>query len=120
MEAYGDSEVQGLTYYATLDLELTSVIESKFLSWVRKPKDVARLFKFFVSKFAEIDNNFHAKHSEEGFFMVPIHRMFTYLFTRVLMSYYSTKRLDGVEDGDSSKELPSPNFSDYLVEAGIV
>lgn len=92
------------------------MLESKFLSCIRRNEDVTRFVTFFKKKFDEIDNEFHANHTEQGFFMVPIHRMFTYFFTRVLMRHYIIRKLDGVPEG----ETPAPRFCAYLCSEGIV
>jgi len=96
---------------------MTSVIEKKFLSFVKRNQDVARMIAFFKKKFEEIENMYKEVHSDEGFFIVPIHRMFTFLITRVLMAYYAQKRMDTNEE---SKEPPPPNFHNYIVSEKIV
>ena len=55
MEAFGDAMVQYLLVYAQTDLDLVSVIESKYLSHVQRPEDVARLMKYFKAKFELLD-----------------------------------------------------------------
>ena len=117
MEEFGDAATQFMFYFAHIELEMTSVLESKFLSCVNRSQDVARVIAYFKKKFEEIDILFKEVHSEEGFFLVPIHRLFTFLLTRVLMGYYAQRRLETTEE---SKEPPSTDFNKYLVSEGIV
>ena len=46
--------------YAQTDLDIVSVIESKYLSYVETKEDVARLMKFFKQKFETIDMTYKA------------------------------------------------------------
>jgi len=96
---------------------MTSVIEKRFLSFVKRNQDVARMIAFFKKKFEEINSMYNDVYSDEGFFIVPIHRMFTFLFTRVLMGYYAQKRM---ETNEESKEPPTSNFHNYLVSEKIL
>ena len=43
MEEFGDSTTEFLFKYAQVDLDMVSVIESKYLSHVERDQDVARL-----------------------------------------------------------------------------
>ena len=68
--------------FAQSDLEMVSVLESKYLSHVDRNVDVARLMAYFREKFLDIDEKFRNKYVDDGFFLAPIHRMFTFLLTR--------------------------------------
>ena len=115
MEEFGDLNSQILFIFANMDLELTSVLESKYLSCLERKEDIARLMRFFGQKFTEIDQKFQESHTEEGFFLVPAQRLFSYMMTRTLMAYYATERVSGAE-----ATPPATNFGDYLVSSRIV
>ena len=55
MDELADSATEFLFKYAQVDLDLVSVIESKYLSYVERDQDVARLMQYFKSKFEELD-----------------------------------------------------------------
>ena len=51
MEEFGDSTTEFLFKYAQVDLDMVSVIESKYLSHVERDQDVSRLMNWFKGKF---------------------------------------------------------------------
>ena len=51
MDIFGDNVVEKLFYFAQSDLELVSVIESKYLSYFHRSQDISRVMKYFKSKF---------------------------------------------------------------------
>ena len=48
--------------YAQCDLDLSSVIESKYLSYVERDEDVARLMRYFKDKFEQFDQTRLSEH----------------------------------------------------------
>ena len=97
MEEFGDATSKIIYYFSSLDLDLVSVLESKYLCHVQEVEDVKRLFSFFNRKFVEFDATFRQEHLDKGFSIVPIHRTFTYLFSRVFMKYYTCNRMQSEE-----------------------
>ena len=93
MEEFADSTTQFLFTYAQADLDLVSVIESKYLSYVERSQDVARLMQFFKMKFEQMDAMHKAKHADAGFFLVPVHRLFAFLLIRTLISHYANTQI---------------------------
>ena len=51
MAEFGDSTTEFLLILAQVDLDLVSVLESKYLSYVERVQDVARLMKYFRFSF---------------------------------------------------------------------
>ena len=75
--------------FSDLDVRLNGVIESKYLSHVtEKNEDCERIFHFFKEKFDTICANHIKKYSEKGMVMLPLHRNFAYILTRLLMKHY--------------------------------
>ena len=60
MEEFGESTTEFLFKYAQVDLDMVSVIESKYLSYVERDQDVARLMRHFKSKFEQLDATYRA------------------------------------------------------------
>ena len=118
MAEFGDATSQYLFNYAQSDLDLVSVIESKYLSYVERKEDVARLMQYFKQKFEMIDETYRAKHVDSGFFIVPTHRLFTFLLSRQLMSHYAGTQLAN-SDMETEDDLPVTNFHAHLVESRV-
>ena len=116
MEEFGDHTTQHLFMYAQCDLDLSSVIESKYLGYVERGQDVARLMRYFKHKFEQFDQTRLTEHQNAGFFLVPLQRAFSFLLTRVLMRYYASERM---QVGEESKEPPTTGFHDYLLQLGF-
>ena len=51
MEEYGEEISHSLMNYANTDLDLTTIIEEKLLSYVTRKEDQARLIAYFSTKF---------------------------------------------------------------------
>lgn len=51
MAEFGDSTTEFLLITAQVDLDMVSVLESKYLSYVERDQDVARLMKYFRVRF---------------------------------------------------------------------
>ena len=92
---------------------MVSVIESKYLSYVERDQDVARLMRHFKSKFEQLDATYRAQHADEGYFLVPVHRMFAFLLIRTLMGHYAGRRIQ--QDG----ETPTTDFHQHLLDQNI-
>lgn len=117
MDQFGDSTTEKLFMFAQSDLEMVSVLESKYLSYIDRNVDVARLMTYFRAKFLEIDEKFRNEYVDDGFFLAPIHRMFTFLLTRVLMKFYAEK----VSQDDDGTEPPmKTDFHNFMVENSLM
>lgn len=82
MAEFGDQTIQYLFLYASIDLEMSSVIESKYLSAVKNNADIARLLTYFSGRFEQLGQQHESEFSDKGVFMLPLHRNFTYLMSR--------------------------------------
>ena len=70
-------------------MEMTSVLESKYLSFIKRNEETKQIFSYFRQKFSEVNKIFETKHSEKGFASVPTHRLFAFFLTRLLMKHYA-------------------------------
>eukprot|EP00354_Favella_ehrenbergii_P011879 CAMPEP_0170453102 /NCGR_PEP_ID=MMETSP0123-20130129/1791_1 /TAXON_ID=182087 /ORGANISM="Favella ehrenbergii, Strain Fehren 1" /LENGTH=214 /DNA_ID=CAMNT_0010715353 /DNA_START=1126 /DNA_END=1770 /DNA_ORIENTATION=- len=121
MNEFGDATLQYLFLYASIDLEMSSVLESKYLSAVERNEDLARLMRYFGSKFESIEADHLSKFCDRGTFMMPLHRNFTYLLSRSLVKHYACTQLGAVEEfkAGESVDLPPTRFHEFLLEQGF-
>ena len=108
--------------YASIDLEMSSVVESKYLSAVRSNADIARLLTYFSGRFEQIGQKHESELNDKGVFMLPLHRNFTYLMSRQLVKHYATNVLGGLDEERKAGEgsLPATQFHQYLVQSNLV
>ena len=123
MEEFGDATTQSMFIYAQTDKIVSSVIESKYLSYVDRQEDIARLLGFFKARFNQLDTLQREKYSEDGYFVVPLHRFFTFMLARILMRNHTQKQVNSTEevkDGETVAHPTATNFHNYLIEEGLV
>lgn len=58
MAEFGDMNTKFLQIYAITEMEMTSVIESKYLSFIKRHEEVKQIFAYFKRKFSEVNNTF--------------------------------------------------------------
>ena len=75
-----------LLNFVQCELTYTGFLE-KFLSYVNKVEDVSRLLTAFSNLFAQFEDEFRGigPGLGKGFFQMPVHRLFTYLITRLFL-----------------------------------
>ena len=68
MVEFGDNVIQYLYLYAAVDLEMTSAIESKYLSAVKNNADIARLLTYFGNRFEQLELTHLSSFNDKGTF----------------------------------------------------
>jgi hypothetical protein len=49
------------------------------------------IMRTFIKLFEDINYEANSKHKNQGFFAIPLHRIFSYYFTRLIMKNYLLK-----------------------------
>ena len=52
------------------------------------PDDLRRVLQSFVTLFARLEQDYSANHVGKGFFLMPVHQLFSAFISRVLMRHY--------------------------------
>ena len=75
------------------ELDLISKIE-RYLLYAIRPDDIRKLFKTFLPLFDNLDEQL-SSNKYRGFFIMPVHRLFSFFIGRVLMKAFLESLPDG-------------------------
>ena len=111
-----EDNMQEMYLYASLDLELMSMAESKYLCSVKNAKDCKRIMNYFKERFVALNADHLSKYNDKGTFIMPLHRSFAFFMTRMLMRHYAINCLNDEESkANEQVSLPATNFHSHLI-----